>query len=358
MITDEIKTKIKLPIKTDASITSECWTYYKLSVIETSPDANAWLASHMELYFDKNYNAFFGKYDAPFNLDYYNEILEYEEIDIDKINPDNIIEIIIEEIKLGNYIVVYLTNPVQAIHEIVIHGFDTERELLFYNNLIDGKFKETSISFDDFICEHNKVYDFFRMNPFSRVVTSWYFFPITRLRLKKYKDDLCLLRAIKKLTNELNGKKLVIANLHSNENEEYAHYTGLACLVGFEHRLGEYIKDQRFIKGEIFFDLSKRLTDTLFKFYEYYSNICGTMEWISIELNGKLTLLPYISEFKNSLLLLKKIYMMAIKFSLTENWDVFLKLFEQYKYLYELLKKSIDLFCNEANRLLFEKEIC
>ena len=350
----ENQTFLKLPIKTEASITSECWTYYKLSIIETSVDANKWLASHLELYYDNNFNAYLGKFNSLFNLDYYSEILEYKEIAIEKIDPELIIEIIINELEQGNYIAVYLPHPIQVIHEIVIHGFDKNQKLLFYNGLVQGKFKEIAITFDDFKSEHDKVYIYLKSHPFSRVVTSWYFFPITRLHLKEYKDDMCLLRAIKKLTNEYDGKKIKISNPISDTNEENTYYTGLGCLIGFEERLTEYVKDQKYIKNDIFFDLSVKLVNTLFKFYEYYKNIYNTMKWISSELCGDLMLINDIVRFEHTLKDLNISYMLAIKYAQTENWSTFYNLQKKYNGIYQSFKDSLISFCNKSNALLLE----
>lgn len=347
---------LKLPIKTNASITSECWTYYKLSIIETSPNADAWLASHFLLYFDNNFNAFLGENNSIYNLDYYNDILEYEEIPIERIDPENIIKIIIDEIRLGNYIVVYLPHPRSTIHEIVIHGYDVYNELFFYNYLVNGKFTEISMSFTDFKREHDKVYSFFKKNPFSRVVTSWYFFPVTRLRLKEYKDDMSILKAIRKLRNESNGKKIRVSNVNGEDSNDNVSYTGLGCLVGFEYRLGKYIQDKRFIKGTVFSDLSWRLVNTLFKFFEYYTNIYNTMRWISNELDNANELESIIGQYKYILTEFNGIYMNAIKFSQTENWEVFYKLFERYKGIYPVLKNTLDLFCEKSDDILFEKK--
>lgn len=347
--------KVVLPIEINASITSECWTYHKLSIIECSPDAVSWLASHINLYFDKNFNMYFGKYEDTFHLDYFNEILFYEEIPINKIDPDKIVELLISEIGNGNYVVVYLPQSKLTIHEVVFYGFDKDRKLLFYNDLVNGKFSKTSISFDDFKKCHDKVYDYFKRHPFSRTIVSWYFFPITRLRLKKFSDDLCLLKAISNLSREANGKKVLFSqfDLDGKTTESYTHYTGLGCIKGFEARLYEYIRDQRFIKEDIFRDLSKQLINTLFKIYEYSNLIVKSMTWISSELKNDVILHKEILMIKHITYQIKTLYHLAIKFNKTENWRDFYQLYEEYKNIYIPYRNSLEKFCERSNELLY-----
>ena len=47
-----VYTEKKLPIVFDAAIISECWTFAKLAIIQTTEHAESWLASHLSLYVD------------------------------------------------------------------------------------------------------------------------------------------------------------------------------------------------------------------------------------------------------------------------------------------------------------------
>ena len=72
----------KLPLKKNPIITSECWTYYKMAIIETHANAQAWLASHMKLMSttDPFAKAFYGENMCIHNMHYYADILDIEEI--------------------------------------------------------------------------------------------------------------------------------------------------------------------------------------------------------------------------------------------------------------------------------------
>lgn len=42
--------EIRLPIELKTAVITECWTFEKLAVIQSSPLADDWLASHLSLY--------------------------------------------------------------------------------------------------------------------------------------------------------------------------------------------------------------------------------------------------------------------------------------------------------------------
>lgn len=72
----------KLPIKIDSYVMSECWTYYKFAIIQTHPNYLEWLAGHMGLFFAVNCNCFFGDKCYRFPMEYFNDILQFEEINV------------------------------------------------------------------------------------------------------------------------------------------------------------------------------------------------------------------------------------------------------------------------------------
>ena len=50
----------ELPIVVDATIKTECWTYFKTCVLETNRFGKNWLSTHMNIFLDGNNNALFG----------------------------------------------------------------------------------------------------------------------------------------------------------------------------------------------------------------------------------------------------------------------------------------------------------
>lgn len=68
-----------LNISNDLLINSECWTYYKFAIIQTSDYFETWLTNHMDLYIDQNANAIFGNDGMMYPLSYYSDILNIGE---------------------------------------------------------------------------------------------------------------------------------------------------------------------------------------------------------------------------------------------------------------------------------------
>ncbi|MCI8331586.1 MAG: hypothetical protein HFE78_02000 [Clostridiales bacterium] len=61
--------KKELPIERNNLIDStECWTFEKLAIIQASPYAEAWLASHLNVFMNYDYTVSFGEsyYQYPF----------------------------------------------------------------------------------------------------------------------------------------------------------------------------------------------------------------------------------------------------------------------------------------------------
>ena len=56
-------------------VESECSVFEKLAIIQTSPHGEAWLASHLRLFYDSNYgDCRFGEWNALYPPEYYEDI--------------------------------------------------------------------------------------------------------------------------------------------------------------------------------------------------------------------------------------------------------------------------------------------
>ena len=147
----------KLSIKIDSYVMTECWTFYKLAIIQIHPNYLEWLAGRMGLFFADNCNCFFGDKCYRFSMEYFNDILRFEEINMCSFNSDNIIEIIKNELNKGNYIIfdcnytAFDDDPdinENGIHEALLYGYDDEKKVMFTTCLMNGKFVESEFSYD------------------------------------------------------------------------------------------------------------------------------------------------------------------------------------------------------------------
>ena len=73
----------ELPIMMNPMVESECSVFEKLAIIQTSPHGEAWLASHLRLFYDSNYgDCRFGEWNALYPPEYYEDILQIEEVPV------------------------------------------------------------------------------------------------------------------------------------------------------------------------------------------------------------------------------------------------------------------------------------
>ena len=98
----------KLKVAQDALVTSECWTYYKLAVAQTSPKFNEWLATHLQVFTYSYGDTVFGECGKMYPISYFSDILDIKEIDVFDVSQENIIDFIIEQIDNGFYPVIDL----------------------------------------------------------------------------------------------------------------------------------------------------------------------------------------------------------------------------------------------------------
>ena len=90
-----------LKVSGEPLITSECWTYYKMSVIQTGIGFENWLITHMKLFIDGNGNAFFGEDGELYPLSYYGDILNIEDGNIMNVSKTDVIQFIVQCINDG-----------------------------------------------------------------------------------------------------------------------------------------------------------------------------------------------------------------------------------------------------------------
>ena len=66
--------KKRLEIAKDVMITSECWSYDKFAIMQTSPRFDVWLASHMNIYMEENGGVVFGTPGQLYPMSYFSDL--------------------------------------------------------------------------------------------------------------------------------------------------------------------------------------------------------------------------------------------------------------------------------------------
>ena len=163
------------------------------------------------------------------------------EINISSFTPDNVIEIIKNELNKGNYIIfdcnyiAFDDNPdlnKTGIHEALLHGYDDDKQIMFTTCLINGKFVESEFSYASVEKGYKWAFEYFRNNPQGIYNRRLWFYPVTRIKLR---DELhCvdpLFSHIQKLGNEYTGGKYIRTTFNSNgEEESHIYHYGMSII--------------------------------------------------------------------------------------------------------------------------------
>ena len=143
----------------DNPIVSACWTFAKTAIIKTSPYAEDWMASHLQLYMDHTFCTYFGESNSMYPPGYYDDILHTKNLDVFSINTDNIIPTIKGNLDEGRYILLR-TNWNTAdkreprFHEVLIYGYDDEKQVFFVPLMEDRIFVPAEVSFEHIKTSH------------------------------------------------------------------------------------------------------------------------------------------------------------------------------------------------------------
>lgn len=273
-----------LQVEKTPMITSECWSYYKFAVMQTTNYFDMWLASHMNIYM-QNDSVIFGE-GSRYPLSYYGEILEISEQGIHLVSEKEISQFLIDQIDNGYYIILDMNiNKLYdsasmdfRMHETLIYGYDTKCKRFLTPLLLNGTFKEKSVSFESVEDSYKDILNYYRQNVgrlFSR--RDW-FAPITLIKPKYNYDNMNVYYDfITKLKLELDG------NIHtvykgikdSRDKKTSVIYMGLSIV----QRLAQILQQEALCSVEEIQKNYQRNYLGCLKLYEHQNIICRSMQW-------------------------------------------------------------------------------
>lgn len=348
-----------LPIKIDAAVMTECWTHVKLSVTQASPHGAAWLASHFEIYMDNEYKIYFGHINQPFRMIHFAEILSFKEIDILSIDPAHMADALIREINQNNYMLINLLFEGNIFHYYLFHGYDKKTRMLYFARLIDGAFRQVSMSFDDVNKYYTDFYNYRLRNPemFHSIGSNSYC--LTKISVRDdYTGENCFEDAFMRFDEEMRGSRYGISPYTDGAfGEEAYYYTGLACLKMMEVRVFEYLRDQEYIVVAGWYDnLLREMQLNFQKLSEHRYIILCSMEWMTAQftkIDG--TIYPVIEEYKACCRTVKQIANLATKFAMSKDWDILRRIQTLITGEYEKEKNILSRFTFKMQNMYFNK---
>ena len=226
-----------LKVSGEPLITSECWTYYKMSVIQTGIGFENWLITHMKLFIDGNGNAFFGEDGELYPLSYYGDILNIEDGNIMNVSKTDVIQFIVQCINDGKYVLIDVNfrrffDPAEnafRLHETLIYGYDLDKQEFTTSILTNNSFKRVNLNFSEVEQAYEDVLKFYEANPQRLFDRKYWFLGLTLFSYnQEYQNANYEYDLLRRLRWELSGR--MYKKCAYNGTAEYVYYTGMSAL--------------------------------------------------------------------------------------------------------------------------------
>ena len=362
-----------LPIVTkDNHVKSECWTNLILSIIQTSEHYQAWLASHIGIFGTDDNSCWYGNLSKIFSYRDSFDILNFEEVNIWSVPPENIISFLHNELDQENYVILEFKHIVNQndnaywIHEQLIFGYDDERKVFFGSstNSDTGAHIDLQFTYDELKTIYSCSYEHFKSpsNKEDFIFWSRSNFLITRINLRKdYTPQGSEYSFIQNLIIEKDGKEYTSIQYDDNFNiiMQQKMYSGVACLIGAKKYIDRLWNEKHFIDqdtdiqyNDLFGRVSLKLAKDFYKLYEHRIIILHLLKWFYTKTN--------IVDFGSSIAVkeyelcchdMNVYYQTALKFSVSRDWNVL-------KHLIEIFSTHYSTEYNTLGKLVIEmKEI-
>lgn len=303
-------------------ITSECFTYYKMAIIQTIPDYETWLINRFKMFIDGDGDSIFGEIGDIYSLVSYSEILNIEEENVFNIGKDKIVSYIIRKINEEKYVMVdlnfeklYSHHKGFELHETLIYGYDCDNQEFIMRGINNNTFKEWRVSFQKVEEAYEDVNNFFVSDKLQLLNRKRYFSGITLLSPKyDYRNINDEYELIYRLESEVLG--YIYKRFDPDGQNEVTIYTGITCVK---------------------------------KLYDDLSDIISADNYDSKRIEKCLKLCLRISEREN--VLLHAVSAFFKKYSISDEDNVL----EDFKKCYDMMYQNVLLFYKCRRK--FDKEI-
>lgn len=313
----------KLPIKFDSYVITECWTFYKIAIIQTHSKYSEWLAGHMGLVMSDDYYTMYGNESGRFGMEYYNDILQFEEINISSSSDTHIVEIIKKEIDNGNYVIfdcnfngLYTDAEPEThdIHEILIYGYNDEKRIAYTAFMSSEKFVEAEFPYKNIEKGYALTLKWFSEKPKEIYYRRSWFYPVTKIRLRNkiYCIDP-LFNLIQKLDNEYAGCTCKKTNLNDvGVAETHTYYYGTSIVSAIYELCSYALKND----SKAYDKSSGKIAGTYVKLYEHGRMILDSVKWAYSKMNidNDITAKELYKEYSNVVDLFQMLYRLCYKY--------------------------------------------
>lgn len=342
-----------LPITIDSLITSECWTFYKFAVMQTTATYKDWLMDFMKVWTDEKGISFFGSPKERTQQSYYSDVLEIKDGHLLSRSPETIIDYIIDNIDSGYYVLLdvnyrrlYGDEQSFYLHEVLLHGYDRQKEIFYAPTLTSG-FVEDVIPFEDLKCAFADVLKYYHEDHNNIFWRRYWTYGIMLLKPKEYHPDTDrYFEFIREIRDEISG--CVYQKNEGAVNHKWV--TGLpafSLLAELFHKAYEDTKENK----ENIFNLSR----SCLKLYEHQTILLESMQNFTEHLSAENELSGVISKYKNCVEKMHRIYLLCIKHSFTGDRQLLLRISEQLQKLESDEKEFLTEFDDQAAQIYIQK---
>ena len=232
---------IELPFDYNAAVVTECWTFYRLAIIQTTPFGREWLASHLRVFMQRRFRVYFGENFQIYYHQYYHDILRYEGIDIRTLPPESLVDLLKRHVRQGRYTLVECDfdqlngqpSGKPVFHEILVYGFDDERQVFFTPVLgASRRFSRWEVPYACLIESYRSMRKYMTAHPAEQYhLMNHYHYMVTRISIDPhYRPDDTPIMAIAKMREEALGCQFT----ETDFGREVVYSTGIGCLKGMK----------------------------------------------------------------------------------------------------------------------------
>ncbi|HAN21163.1 MAG TPA: hypothetical protein DCP51_05745 [Clostridiales bacterium] len=219
-----------LPINIDAPVTTECWSFYRTSIISAHNNLKFWLLQHYNnLYSDFKKNLYYGEHGHKYDqYNYYNNVLETKCFSHKSIKSDNLIKFIVDNINNNKYVLlecdynILMEREGLYIHEILIYGYDESRKIFYIPILQNTRWISQEFSYQDVVSSFEALDNLKEDKAISEMYKREYLSSITTFNILDYEMNFCIesfYNHIKSIRNEICRK--YITYVDENRVSEY-----------------------------------------------------------------------------------------------------------------------------------------
>ena len=177
--------QIRLPFHYDVEIFSECFTFYKLGMMKSHRDYDAWLFNHGGIFMNEAYNTYLGRQGQRLRMEDYAPLLAFSPIDHTAFSSDEeLIAAIVGILSDGEYVMLEQgfespdpqdPEPIR-LHETVFYAVDTDKRTVCHPDLRGGVFREQEQTFEEIVEAHKRMQIYYDQHEyFARQVKETHF---------------------------------------------------------------------------------------------------------------------------------------------------------------------------------------